>query len=128
MLAAKSFGAANTIALNLSAALRDRGKQSYVWIPGEGPAKAKAEEMGLAWRLYDPTRALASSRQSSTLSNWTIGRQLYSYRPGLIHVQAPHFYRALLPALKVSRLKTVDSRSFGRGKDQSAMGSQNPPM
>jgi hypothetical protein len=55
MLAAKSFGGANTIALNLSAALRDRGKQSYVWIPGEGPAKAKAEEMGLAWRLYDPT-------------------------------------------------------------------------
>lgn len=55
MLAAKSFGGANTIAWNLSAALRDRGKQSYVWIPGEGPAKAKAEEMGLAWRLYDPT-------------------------------------------------------------------------
>jgi glycosyltransferase involved in cell wall biosynthesis len=107
MLTAKSFGGANTIALNLTAALRDRGKQSYVWIPGEGPAKAKAEEMGLTWRLYDPTRALASSRLSSTVSNWTIGRQLYSYRPGLIHVHAPDFYRALLPALKVSRLKTV---------------------
>ena len=107
MLTAKSFGGANTIALNLTAALRDRGKQSYVWIPGEGPAKAKAEEMGLTWRLYDPTRALASSRLSSTVCNWTVGRQLCSYRPGLIHVHAPHFYRALLPALRVSRLKTV---------------------
>lgn len=107
MLTAKSFGGANTIALNLAAALRDRGKQSYLWIPGEGPAKAKAEEMALTWRLYDPTRALASSRLSSTVSNWTIGRQLYSYHPGLIHVHAPHLYRALLPALKASRLKTV---------------------
>ena len=52
MLTAKSFGGANRIALNLTAALRDRGNQSYVWIPGEGPAKAKAEEMGLTWRLY----------------------------------------------------------------------------
>jgi glycosyltransferase involved in cell wall biosynthesis len=107
MLTSKSFGGANTIALNLTAALRDRGKQSYVWIPGEGPAKAKAEEMGLTWRLYDPTRALASSRLRSTVCNWTIGRQLSSYRPGLIHVHDPRFYRALLPALKVSRLKTI---------------------
>ena len=107
MLTAKSFGGANRIALNLTAALRDRGKQSYVWIPGEGPAKAKAEEMGLTWRLYDPTRALASSRLSSTVCNWTIGRQLCSYRPGLIHVHDPRFYRVLLPALKVSRLKTI---------------------
>jgi glycosyltransferase involved in cell wall biosynthesis len=107
MLTSKSFGGANTIALNLTAALRDSGKQGYVWIPGEGLAKAKAEEMGLTWRLYDPTRALASSRLTSTVSNWTIGRQLYSYRPGLIHVHSPHFYRALLPALKVSRLKIV---------------------
>jgi glycosyltransferase involved in cell wall biosynthesis len=107
MLTAKSFGGANTIALNLSAALRDRGKQSHVWIPGEGPAKAKAEEMGLPWYLYDPAQALGSSRLRSTVSNWTIARQLYSYRPGLIHVHTPHVYRALLPALKVSRLKTV---------------------
>ena len=108
MLTAKSFGGANTIALNLTAALRDRGKQSSVWIPGEGPAKAKAEEMGLTWRLYDPTRALASSRLSSTVCNWMVElKQLCSYRPGLIHVHAPHFYRALLPALRVSRLKTV---------------------
>jgi glycosyltransferase involved in cell wall biosynthesis len=107
MLTAKSFGGANRIALNLTAALRDRGKQSYVWIPGDGPAKAKAEEMGVTWRLYDPTRALASSMLRSTVSNWTIARQLYSYRPGLIHVHDPRFYRALLPALKVSRLKTV---------------------
>jgi glycosyltransferase involved in cell wall biosynthesis len=107
MLTAKSFGGANTIALNLSAALRDRGKQSHVWIPGEGPAKAKAEEMGLPWYLYDPAQALGSSRLRSTVSNWTVARQLYSYRPGLIHVHTPHVYRALLPALKVSRLKTV---------------------
>ena len=93
------------IALNLSAALRYRGKQSYVWIPGEGPAKAKAEEMGLAWRLYDPTRALASSRQSSTLSNWTIGRQLYSYRPGLIHVQAPTLLQSVTACIESGPIK-----------------------
>jgi glycosyltransferase involved in cell wall biosynthesis len=107
MLTAKSFGGANRIALNLTAALRDRGDRSHVWIPGEGPAKTKAEEMGLTWSLYDPTGALAASRLGSTVSNWTLGRQLYSYRPGLVHVHTPHFYRALLPALKVSRLKTV---------------------
>ena len=107
MLTARTYGGANTIALNLAVALRDCGEQSYAWIPGEGPAKAKAEEMGLTMRLYDPTRALASSRLSSALCNWTIARQLYSYRPGLIHVHSPHFYRALWPALKMSQLKTV---------------------
>jgi glycosyltransferase involved in cell wall biosynthesis len=107
MLTARTYGGANTIALNLAVALRDCGEQSYAWIPGEGPAKAKAEEMGLTMRLYDPTRALASSRLSSALCNWTIARQLYSYRPGLIHVHSPHVYRALWPALKMSQLKTV---------------------
>ena len=107
MLTAKTYGGANTIALNLAAALRDCGKQSYAWIPGEGPAKAKAEEMKLKMRLYDPTRALASSRLGSALCNWTIARQLVEYRPGLIHVHSPHYYRALLPALKLSQLKTV---------------------
>jgi glycosyltransferase involved in cell wall biosynthesis len=43
----------------------------------------------------------------SALCNFLLGRQLYSYRPGLIHVHAPHIYRVLLPALKASRLKTV---------------------
>jgi glycosyltransferase involved in cell wall biosynthesis len=107
LLTTKTYGGANTTALNIAAALRGRGRHSYVWLPGEGAAMAKAKELGITWHQYDPTRALASSRMGSVLCNFIFGRQLYSYGPGLIHVHAPHMYRVLLPALKASRLKTV---------------------
>jgi glycosyltransferase involved in cell wall biosynthesis len=127
MLTAKTYGGANTIALNLAAALRDCGEQSCVWIPGDGLAKAKAEEMRLTMRLYDPQGALTSSRLSSATCNWTLGRRLYSQRPGLIHVHSPHYYRAFLPALKASRLKTVVHVHLEEGREGLRWALKKPP-
>lgn len=95
MLVSKDLGGAGLIALQLAAAMRERVRESCVWVPGEGPAAAKAREMGVAWREYDPTRALASSKVRGALCNWQVGQLLRRHRPGLIHIHSPFYYGAL---------------------------------
>ena len=107
LLVSNELGGAGSIGLQLAMALREKRQQSYVWIPGDGPATAKAEELGITCREYDPTKALTASMIQGALSNWKIGRLLRPHRPGLIHVHSPFYYRALLLGLKISNLKTI---------------------
>jgi glycosyltransferase involved in cell wall biosynthesis len=107
MLVSKDLGGAGLIALQLAAAMRERVREICVWVPGEGPAAAKAREMGVAWREYDPTRALASSKVRGALCNWQVGQLLRRHRPGLIHIHSPFYYGALSLGLKISQLKSV---------------------
>ena len=107
MLVSKELGGAGLVALQLAAALRQRAWQSYVWIPGEGPAAAKAEEMGIIYRRYDPTMAFTSSKIQAARCNWRIGRLLRSHHPGLVHVHSPLYYGALSLGLRMSRLMSV---------------------
>jgi glycosyltransferase involved in cell wall biosynthesis len=107
MLVSKELGGAGLIALHLAAALRKKGEKSYAWIPGEGPAVTKAEEMDISCHRYTPTQAFTSSKIQSLLCNWQIGRLLRPYQPGLIHLHSPSFYGALSFGLQFSGLKKV---------------------
>lgn len=107
MLVSKELGGAGLIALHLAAALREQGQESYAWVPGEGPAATRAEEMGVFCCRYDPTQALTSSKILAALCNLRVGRSLRSHSPGLIHVHSPLYYGALSFGLKLSRLKSV---------------------
>jgi glycosyltransferase involved in cell wall biosynthesis len=107
MLVSKELGGAGFIALQLAAALRERVPESFVWIPGEGPAATKAKEMGVACYQYDPAQAFTPSKIQFALCNWKVGRLLRSHRPGLIHVHSPVFYGALSLGFKISQLKSI---------------------
>ena len=106
MLVSKELGGAGLIALQLASDF-GRVRPSLVWLPGEGAAAAKAEEMGLSYRTYDPPRAFTSSRIQATLYNLRLGRLLRQLRPGLIHIHSPSHYGALSLGFRISGLKTV---------------------
>ncbi len=107
MLVSRELGGAGLIALELAAGLEKRGQQTVTWIPGQGPAATRAEEMGIAYHQYEPTKALGHALFPGLLCNWKIGQLLRRRSPGLIHVHSPFHYGALAPAFKLAGLNTV---------------------
>src|SRR5690349_20720359 len=127
MLVSKELGGAGLIGLELARSFRDKIRQNCVWIPGEGPAAAKAREIGCWHQSYDPTGALTSSRVGSLLCNLKIGRLLHQYQPGIIHVHSPLYYGALSRGLKLSKLKTVVHLHLGEDKQVLRWALKIPP-
>ena len=107
VLASHELGGAGHIALGLASELQGRGQVSHVWIPGEGPAQRKAEELGLITHSYTATGLSISAKIRAITNNLSFWQKLYFHRPGLIHIHSPFHYRALLLALKLSRMRCV---------------------
>jgi glycosyltransferase involved in cell wall biosynthesis len=107
VLASHELGGAGLIALGLARELQDRGQVSHVWIPGEGPAQWKAEDLGLITHSYTAMGLFSSSKIRGIANNFGFWYNLSLHSPGLIHIHSPFHYRALLLALKLSRMKAV---------------------
>jgi glycosyltransferase involved in cell wall biosynthesis len=127
MLVSKELGGAGLIGLYLAAALRERVRKSLVWIPGEGPASVKAIELEIPWRQYDPFPALLASRMLGVMCNLTIAQLLRPFRPGLVHMHSPSYFRALLLGIKIAHLKSVVHLHFEHGKDELRWALKSPP-
>jgi glycosyl transferase family 4 len=100
VLASHELGGAGLIALGLARGLQGRGQESHVWIPGEGPAQRKAEELGLITHSYTASGLFSSSKFRAITNNLGFWQKLYSHSPGLIHIHSPYHYRALRVALR----------------------------
>ena len=107
LLVSKELGGAGMIALQLAAAMRDKGHESFAWLPGKGAAAEKANEIRLPCHFYTPEKALTGSKIESALCNLRIGRLFRARAPGIVHVHSPHYYGALSLGLRYSGLKTV---------------------
>lgn len=107
VLASHELGGAGLIALRLANVLKGRGQDSHVWIPGEGPAQRRAEDLGLAAHLYNARDLFSCSRLGAMTNNMRFWRKLYPHRGDLFHIHAPFHYRALLLALQLSRMRCV---------------------
>jgi len=107
VLASHELGGAGLIALWLASELQGRGQASRVWIPGAGPAQRKAEELGLITHSYTASGLFSSSKIRAITTNLSFWQKLSFHSPGLIHIHSPFHYRALLLALKLSRMRCV---------------------
>lgn len=107
VLASKDLGGGELVALYIARFLREQGQESFAWIPGAGPAEKKADEIGLFVHRYDGETLFSSSKLKGFICNWKTGRILRAYRPGIIHVHSPFYYRALYPGIWLSRLKCI---------------------
>src|SRR5688572_10923440 len=107
ILSSHELGGAGQLGLHIAYDLMKRGQISKVWIPGEGPAKSKAEGLGLSVYTYDPTCLFSSSKLRVLVANFHIWRKLHGYSPILLHFHSPFVYRAMMPMLKLARAKSV---------------------
>jgi glycosyltransferase involved in cell wall biosynthesis len=107
MLVSKELGGAGLIALHVASFLRETVRESHVWIPGTGPAEEKCKELGLVSHRYDASEVFSSSRIKATIRNWKLGRALFPYRNGVIHIHSPFYYSAFCKGMKTFNLKTV---------------------
>jgi glycosyltransferase involved in cell wall biosynthesis len=107
MLVSRELGGAAIIALQLVAAMREKGLEGLAWLPGEGAAATKAKEMRTPFELFAPEKALGGGKIDSALCNLQIGRLFRSRSPGVVHIHSPFYYGALSFGLKKSALKIV---------------------
>jgi glycosyltransferase involved in cell wall biosynthesis len=107
LLVSNEIGGAGLIGLRLASFFADQSRESHVWIPGAGSAQNMASQLGLTHHLYDPSDALSLPMMRAAFGNWHMWRKLYRHRPGIIHIYAPLYYRALRHAVKMSGLKSV---------------------
>jgi glycosyltransferase involved in cell wall biosynthesis len=107
VLSSHELGGAGQLGLHVAYDLMMRGQTSKVWIPGEGPAKSKAEKWGLNVNTYDATRLFSPSKLRVLVANYHIWRKLPAYSPALVHFHSPYVYRAMMPMLKLSHAKSM---------------------
>ncbi len=94
-LVSPEFGGAARVAVRLAEFVRRQGRDSRVWVPGEGIALAEVRRLGLPTHPYDLFSAYGKSRFRSALSNFSLGRDLRRQGGSLIHVYTPAAYGAL---------------------------------
>jgi glycosyltransferase involved in cell wall biosynthesis len=107
VLASHELGGAGLVALQLASTIKGRDQESHVWIPGEGPARRKAESLGLMIHTYRARNLFNPSKIKAMTNNGNFWREVSSYSPGLIHLHSPLQYRALQWALRLSHLRCV---------------------
>ena len=107
MLVSKELGGAGLIGIHLARFLRAQGKTCCLWIPGEGAALRKIQQLALQFNIYDASCVMNTSKTRVAIGNWKIWRNFHPYRPGIVHIHSPHHYKALQMGLKLSGLKTV---------------------
>ena len=107
MLVSKELGGAGLIGIHLARFLRAKGQEYCLWIPGEGAALSKIQQLALKFNIYDASCVFSTSKMRVVIGNWKIWRNFHPYRPGIVHIHSPYHYRALQMGLKMSGLKTV---------------------
>jgi hypothetical protein len=127
VLVSNELGGAGIMALRLANFLSSRSQESYVWIPGEGSAQYKAHELGLRYHLYPAAGTFSQSKITQITTNCTIGHMLYRFRPGILHVYSPLYYRALLLGCKFSRLRAVVHIQLEEEAEGLRWAFKNPP-
>jgi glycosyltransferase involved in cell wall biosynthesis len=106
-LVSRELGGAGLTALHMARFLQENGRQSSVWIPGDGPAAQEAERLGLKVRLYRASWALSPRKLKAAVENWRIGRVLRRQQGDIIHVHSPGHYGGLRWGLRFSGAKTI---------------------
>jgi glycosyltransferase involved in cell wall biosynthesis len=107
MLMSNELGGAGLIALNLARFFSTQTQKCRVWIPGDGPARCKADELGLAYSMFDCAGPFGSSKARAAWGNWRIGLALRHYVPGIIHLYSSLHYGALHLGIQMSGLRSV---------------------
>jgi glycosyltransferase involved in cell wall biosynthesis len=127
LLASNELGGAGLIALNLADFFRTQFQECHVWIPGDGSAKRKANELGLSHHLYNPANVLSSSKVRAAVGNWRIGRALHRHSPGIVHFYSPFYYGALCQGVKISGLKNIVHIQLEEGREGLSWAFKSPP-
>jgi glycosyltransferase involved in cell wall biosynthesis len=107
MLVSKELGGAGLIGIHLASFLRMKGQEYCLWIPGEGAALRKIQQSALKFNTYDTSCVFSASKMKALVGNWKIWRNFHPYRPGIVHIHSPYYYKALQMGLQMSGLKTV---------------------
>ena len=107
MLVSKELGGAGLIGIHLASFLRAKKHGYCLWIPGEGAALHKIQQLALKFSTYDASCVFHASKMRAAVGNWKIWRNFCPYRPGIVHIHSPYHYKALQTGLQMSRLKTV---------------------
>ena len=107
MLVSKELGGAGLIGIHLARFLRAKGQECCLWIPGEGAALYKIEQLALKFNVYDASCVINPSKMRAAVGNWKIWRNFHPYRPGIVHIHSPYHYKVLQMGLQMSGLKTV---------------------
>lgn len=127
VLVSRNLGGAGIVALRLAQFFHAQNRPSYVWVPGDGSSKDKAQELNLVYREYDAARLFHSSKVTLAIENMKIGRLLRRQSPGILHVHSPFYYKALHLGLMISGLKSVAHVQIEEGEEGLRWAFQNPP-
>jgi glycosyltransferase involved in cell wall biosynthesis len=100
-------GGGAAMALSMARHMQERGCRSHAWIPGSGAAAEAARELGVEWHSYSPRGAFEGGRFGALLLNWSLGRALRRFKPGLVHVHSPYCYGVIRRGLRMSGLKRI---------------------
>jgi glycosyltransferase involved in cell wall biosynthesis len=107
ILPSANLGGVGLVALHIADYLRRRSRAAHIWIPGDGPAFREADRLGLGPRTYDSSPILSPRRMKAAIGNLTFYKIFRQNAPGIAHVHSPFVYRAIWPALRLSRLRRV---------------------
>jgi prephenate dehydrogenase len=72
MLVSKELGGAGLIGMHLARFLREKGQDYCLWIPGEGAALRKIQQLALTFDTYDAAGVFSPSKMRAVISNWKI--------------------------------------------------------
>jgi glycosyltransferase involved in cell wall biosynthesis len=107
ILISHELGGAGVIALRIAQFIRNGNHGSHVWIPGNGPARKKAEEWGLINHNYDSAGVLNARKLTAAVANFRVAYGMRRIGPGVVHVHSPTHYGALRHGLRFTGLKRI---------------------
>jgi glycosyltransferase involved in cell wall biosynthesis len=127
MIVSKELGGAGIIAMQFASFLRDKGQKYCVWVPGNGAAFDKAQQLALKSHAYDASCVFSTSKLRAAIGNWKIWRNFRPYRPGLVHIYSPYHYRVFQAGCAMSGLKTVVHVQLQEPEEGLRWAFQRPP-
>jgi len=127
VLVSRDLGGAGIVALRLAQFFHAQNQPSYVWVPGTGSSKDRAQALNLTCHEYYGVRLFQSSKVALVIENVKIGRLLRRQSPGILHVHSPFYYKALQLGLMISGLKSVAHVQIEEGEEGLRWAFQNPP-
>ena len=107
ILPSVNLGGAGIVALRIAEHLRRRSRPTGVWCPGDGSSLREAERLGLSPRVFDPSPAFSPGALRAAVVNLNFFKDLRREWPGIAHVHSPYLYRAMSPAIRLARLRSV---------------------
>lgn len=108
MLAARELGGAALVGIGIANHLRDGGRRTLIWTPGEGRAAETARQSGLVASVLPVVDAVNSNPLRAVIGNW---RAFSAMRGGgphdLVHVHCPYLYGAISRGLALAGIRRV---------------------